>query len=280
MTLDPNQLIEAALPETRAVRLRTGDRCAPADIEQQVARAADAGFNVVVVRAFFRGYPYFPCSTSLSAGLPRRSPVSSASDCIVEAAAAARCYGMSLYASISCLDSGPAHGLRRSPFLHRRADWLLRSRPRFLFDAKRWKESEEAFEGRSSVWLCPAIPAVRQFFSALAAEIAAAYPVDGILLDGIRYPSTISGGDFCGCRVCAQRVEAELGIRLKDNWPEPGSEAHGRWTHWRADRLTEFVESVKARARKGRRSVRIAGAVGDALPAVSADPSRDLRMGP
>lgn len=243
-------------------------------LQGEIARAAESGFNTVVVDAFSGGFTTYRSAAARAAGLGQH-PALRRRDALAKTCALARRHSMGVYASIATFQNGSVEQEPRSPFLGRHSDWLLRGRARRWF-TPRWRpiaQSPEQTAGRSAVWLCPGNPEVHRFFGMMGAEIASGYPVDGLLLEGLHYPPTELGHNYCGCRSCTARVAADLSIDLKKEWPEPGSEAHARWTHWRAQRLTEFLEVVKARSRKGRRTIRVAGVVPRHPPEDRPDPT-------
>lgn len=261
----------ALLPRTRAVRIPPSFD--PEKLQAQISQAAQAGFNTVVVEAFSRGFPTYPSHVCTAAGLPRLHPRFRHFDCIAHACRAARREGLSVYASVTCLDAGARDQSPVSPFVRRHSDMLLRGRPGRLFPARPWRPRAGSDE-QKNLWICPSSPTVRRLLAGIATELSASYPIDGILLESLAYPPSDPDNEFCGCRSCQKRVRAELGIDLRRDWPRPGSEAHERWSRWRAGQLTELVGWIKSRARKGRRSVRIAGLPVERTGVPETDPTR------
>ena len=58
-------------------------------------------------------------------------------------------------------------------------------------EADRWVT--RTIDGTWDTYLDPGLPEIREYLAAIVGEIAAEYPVDGIHLDYVRYPSNWHG---------------------------------------------------------------------------------------
>ena len=108
-------------------------------------------------------------------------------------------------------------------------------------------------------WRCPSDPANRRREVQATVEIARNYPVRGIHLDYIRYPSR----DSCFCTGCRQRFEAELGRTVR-NWPndvrrDPGLDR--AWAAFRRRQITSTVREIRAALRAVRPELQLSAAV-------------------
>lgn len=121
-----------------------------------------------------------------------------------------------------------------------------------------------------TAWLCPVLPAVREYLAAVLVELATRWPVDGIHLDYIRYNEEEAGSFGFHPASLAQfrkenegREETVTGEkRPGTGGPDLGSEAgRAAWTAWRAANVTGFVTGVARRLRALRPGIQLSAAV-------------------
>ena len=97
-------------------------------------------------------------------------------------------------------------------------------------------------EGRDlandSYWLDPCNAAVRKTLLGAYRELAEKYPIDGIQLDYIRFPSP----DFGYNADCREKFKAEYGIDPMDI--QPFTKPVVDWQLWRENLINSFVEDV------------------------------------
>lgn len=108
-------------------------------------------------------------------------------------------------------------------------------------------------------WLCPANRHNRQLIERIAAEIAREFPVDGIHLDFIRYPSSHS----CYCLNCRLSFENFISHPCQ-NWPQdvlPDGPQHERWLVFRQRIITSLVHDISTAARRERKNLLVSAAV-------------------
>ncbi|MBN1947215.1 MAG: polysaccharide deacetylase family protein [Bradymonadales bacterium] len=94
----------------------------------------------------------------------------------------------------------------------------------------------------SGDWISPAHPEVLDSFTQTVREIADRFPVDGIHLDYIRFPSL----DYDFSQPSLQAFNRDTGLEPPEEDPAQWllSEASEAWTDWRADLLCRFVEAI------------------------------------
>ncbi len=100
-------------------------------------------------------------------------------------------------------------------------------------EADRWVT--KTIDGTWDTYLDPALPEVREHLAAIVGEIAAKYPVDGIHLDYVRYPSNWHGYHP---RALA-RYQAETGAA---GIPDPEDPA---WSDWRREQVNELIQAAR-----------------------------------
>lgn len=109
--------------------------------------------------------------------------------------------------------------------------------------------------GSDSYWISPSIPGVRRLLLNAYMELVRRYPVDGIQLDYIRYPS--ANHDYNP--LCRAQYQLEKGIDPIDI--EPFSQAVIDWHLWREEQINSFVHEVSQELRSIRPSLQISAAV-------------------
>jgi len=104
------------------------------------------------------------------------------------------------------------------------------------------------------VSLNPCLPEVREYLVKICKEIVTKYPVDGLHLDYIRFPTdqTPSGYDYpCDSKTLALYQRA-TGKRPQDSrWS---------WNQWRTDRVTQLVGEIRQMMRRKAPSVKLTAA--------------------
>lgn len=113
-----------------------------------------------------------------------------------------------------------------------------------------------------TAWLCPALPAVREYLLAVLAELVTRWPVDGVHLDYIRYNEEEAGSfGFHPFSLAQFRVDTGLG-EASQGGPyvdHPGGRT--TWTAWRASNVTRFLTEAVRRLRTFRPGIKISAAV-------------------
>ncbi len=112
--------------------------------------------------------------------------------------------------------------------------WIATTRGRAAPEAERWVT--RADDGTWSEYLDIALPAVHDHVVAVTTEIAARYPVDGIHLDYVRYPSERHGYH-------PQALDRYRDASGTTGTPDADDPA---FVAWRQDRGTELVAAVRA----------------------------------
>ncbi len=216
----------------------SGQGLYPGDWPRTAKLLASHGITDVYVNVAGGGFALYPSKV-----LPQRG----SENALAQAIAACRKEGLRVHAWILCFSLERA----ASPAVRKQAAdraWLLQ-------DA----------EGRNQQWLDPTSPEVRKRLLETVRELASGYALDGIHLDFIRYPGLPQS---LGPRVRA-RYEAERGKAA--NWPACITEANGSrredFLRWRAGKMTDVVQEIRAWLRLNRPRLELSAAVYGKYPA-------------
>lgn len=102
-------------------------------------------------------------------------------------------------------------------------------------------------EAEEGVFIDPGIPAYREHFASVCADIAKRYAVDGIHFDYVRYP----GAQWGYAPIALERYYAETGETEKPKMDDP------KWLQWKRDQVTAMVTLVRERVKAANPAVKI-----------------------
>lgn len=155
----------------------------PESIDAVIATAADVGVDTLFVQVNGRMEAYY--RSALLPPAPDKMPDFDPLDYIIRRA---RASGMQVHAWINAFTAGMLAEPPADPrhILNRRPDWVTVDRTgRSLWDYG-WEEAQIHVPARM---LDPGLPDVQQFVVDVVMEVVETYPVDGVHLDYVRYPS-------------------------------------------------------------------------------------------
>lgn len=225
--------------EARALWNHSGVGAFPGDWERSADLLAKNGFNMVLPNMLWGGIAHYASEV-----LPRSSAFARYGDQIEQCCAAAKRHGLEVHVWKVC--------------------FLLATAPKeFVERMQREGRVQCDVSGRSCNWLCPTNPENRRLELASLAEIVRRYPVAGLHMDYMRYPSR----DRCYCEGCRRRFEAERGVRV-DGWPEAchSGPLRQEYNDWRCRQITELVAAIARQARGIRPDIKISASVFGAYP--------------
>lgn len=259
----------AAQAEIRAVWLDRGTIVKAGSREglaQVFDRMAAAGVNTVFFETVNAGYPIYPSKVA-----PYRNPLIRRWDPLKEAVSLAHARGMTIHAWIWTFAAGnQVHNTLLNlppdypgPLLALHPDWAG-------YDNR----GNVVPPGQGKPFLDPANQEVRSYLLRLISEVITNYDVDGLQLDYIRYPFQDPGaGRTYGYGTAARwRFRAmtgvdplELATAPSRNAPEAQQIWHrqmwARWTEFRIQQVTSFVQEVSLMARRQRPDLVLSTAV-------------------
>lgn len=225
----------AARPaEVRAVWVTRYDYRTEADVRAVLANCASLGFNTVLFQVRGQADAYYrsrlePWAERLGGRDPGFDPLEAA-------CREARKLGLSLHAWVNVMPAWKGRTPPGSP-LHvwnRRPEWILVGK-----DGRRQRLNDHY------VCLNPCLPEVREHVTAVARDIAARYPVDGIHLDYVRF---IEGDWSYDART----------LSLFGGSPARRPES---WATFRRGAVTEMVRSIRRAVREVRPEAALSAAV-------------------
>jgi len=242
----------------------------PAQVDLVVEEARAGGFNALFVQVRGRGDAFY------ESRLAPRSPIIPAQqagfDPFARLLERARASGLEVHAWVNVLLTAhfgqplpPGHVLQQHP------DWLMLPRSvalsasriapagwmRLVFQAARTENDVEGY------YLSPSAPGVGEHLEAVVRELVRTYPVDGLHLDFIRYPSP--GYDYSPAALEAFR-------RLRGEGDLLGNPARypGAWDDYRRSAVTVLASRLAKAARAERPGLVLSAAVAaDETQAVS-----------
>ncbi|MBE3577990.1 MAG: family 10 glycosylhydrolase [Limnochordales bacterium] len=113
-----------------------------------------------------------------------------------------------------------------------------------------------------TAWLCPVLPAVREYLLAVLAELVTRWPVDGVHLDYIRYNEEEAGSfGFHPASLAQFREDTGMSEPGHGGRDADDQERRAAWTAWRAGNVTRFLTEAVRRLRALRPGIRISAAV-------------------
>lgn len=270
----------AQAPEqTRALWVTRTTLTSPESIRQMVAAAQAGGFNTLLVQVRGRGDAYYsgtmePRAAEL-AGKPAFDPLATVlSD--------AHASGMKVHAwvAVNLVSSSVTLPASRDHVIYRAPDWLMVPRE-LTAEMKKIDLRSPAYIGRLARWTrahsnvveglytSPLHAAAQDHTASVIGEIAAKYPVDGIHLDYVRFPS--EDFDFSPpaleqfrMSVLSDLTERERRDAAARAAIDPAAYANmfpERWSDFRRSRLTSLVIKIRTAVKTARPGTLISAAV-------------------
>jgi uncharacterized lipoprotein YddW (UPF0748 family) len=259
-----------AATEVRALWVTRSALTSPAAVAAMVMSARAGRFNTVLVQVRGRGDSYFNEGLEPRAASLASQPVGF--DPLGSALALAHAQGIRVHAwiNIGLVSSAADLPASRAHLVHRHPEWLMvpkaLARDMLLLDSRsqlyldkltRWTRSQSSeVEG---LFASPIPREAADADVAVVADLVSRYPVDGVHLDYVRYPS--DDFDYSREALAAFRTDALAGLDATEKQRRERAsggdllafaEANAdRWRDFRRERLTALVvrlrESVKAR---------------------------------
>ena len=289
----------AAVPppeEVRALWVTRGSLTSPAAIRAMVRSASASGFNTLLVQVRGRGDAYFASRIEPRAQLLAGQPASF--DPLAETIAAAGAEGLRVHAwvNVNLISSGADLPASRSHLVYEHPEWLMVPRE-LAFELARLDPRSPAYVGRLARWtrarsteveglyVSPVHPAAVDRLVSIIDELVSAYPLDGLHLDYVRYPS--SNFDYSRPTLSAFRTEVEsslTGAERRRFGPRDMAELVGltdarpaEWSNFRRSRLNTLVMRLRTLIRVRRPALVFSAAVYPDPVEASTDRLQDWR---
>jgi uncharacterized lipoprotein YddW (UPF0748 family) len=271
--------VESTTQEVRALWVTRATLNSPAAVTKMVAAAKAGGFNTLLVQVRGRGDAYYrsslePRAAELAAH-PGFDPLGAA---ITQARTAGlRVHGwvaVNLVSSATTLPSSREHVIYKHP------DWLMVPRalavelravdprsPAYLGRLARW--SRQNMEDVEGLYTSPLHAAAAAHIAAVVRELVTEYPLDGVHLDYVRYPSEDFDYSRAALQEFKQSIQPDLTraeqqtLRAREAldplaYPNFFPE---RWKAFRRSRLTALVMRVKTAVKEARPEALVSAAV-------------------
>lgn len=261
-------------------------------IDQMVATAQRSGFNTLLVQVRGRGDAYYDSQIEPRAAELEDEPQSF--DPLAVTLEAAHAAGLKVHAwiNVDLVSSANVLPRSRTHVVARHPEWLMVPRsaaaslrgvpsdlPTYVGQiARAARAQSEQVEG---LYLSPVLPASREYTASVVADIASRYPIDGIHLDYLRYPT--DQFDYSVTALAAFREVAiasvtretrdrldRLAVTAFAAWPDALPDV---WAQFRRDRLTLLASAIRSAALAARRGLIVSAAV-----APDADEARRGRL--
>lgn len=196
------------------------------------------GFNVVAPNVLWSGIAFYPSKlvNTEPAHIPKEDYMRQILD-------AAKPLGMKVYAW---------KVMWQYPI-----DWL--SKPESMEAVKKAGRLQVDLKGETKSWLCPSLPANRDFEVATIVELATNYEVDGVHLDYIRY----GGPEVCYCEHCHHAFESWSKKKVA-SWPKDAAPDGARaeeYGDFKRDNITRIVREIRTALKKVRPACELSAAV-------------------
>ena len=261
--------------EVRALWVLRTSLTSPQAIEAMVRAARDNGFNTLLVQVRSRGDAYFngglePRASRLALQPPSFDPLHAVLTSAHELELNVHAWiNVNLVASASDLPSSRSHVIYRHP------EWLMVPReiasemaevepqsPAYIGKLARWTRAHsDEVEG---LYLSPLLADAAAYTTDVIADLAERYPLDGVHLDYVRYPS--DAFDYSQSAMAALRTEVAPRLAATERMQRDARAVVTPTTY--ADRFPDAWDAVR-RSRLTSLVMRIHTAVKRRLPAAT-----------
>ncbi len=233
----------------RAIWVTRGDYRTADDVRTIMENCSQGGFNVVVFQVRGNGTVFYP--SKLEPWAEQFDYQSPGFDPLDLACREARQHKLELHAWVNVM---PAWRGTRPPsnpdqLYHRHPEW-------FWYDQHGNRQPLTSFY----VSLNPCLPEVRDYIVDVFHEIVAGYPVDGLHMDYIRFPSEPPAIPR-GSDIDYPRDPKTLALYKQATGLSPDDDK-AAWNRWRTDQVTQLVADIRSMMRQTRPPAALSASVG------------------
>jgi uncharacterized lipoprotein YddW (UPF0748 family) len=270
----------APLADVRGLWVLRTSMTSPASIAAVVRTAVEGGYNTLLVQVRSRGEAYYASEIDPRAAELAQQPKTF--DPLAVMLTTAHAAGLKVHAwvNVNFVSSAVALPTSKNHVAAKHPEWLMVPRalaaelhrldpasPAYVNRLARWtRGQQDSVEG---LYLSPATDEAQDYTVGVIRSIAKSYPLDGIHLDYIRYPSEEFDYSAAALRAFraghARAVEAGERERLDRAsradplvWARSYPEA---WTTFRTERLTTLVKKVRTAVKTARPKAVLSSAV-------------------
>jgi uncharacterized lipoprotein YddW (UPF0748 family) len=235
--------------EGRALWIVRTTLASRSSIDKAIESAVTGGFRTLFVQAVGRGDAFYPSKI-----LPLSELLSVETDFdplkyFVDQAHA-RDLEVHVWINLLYVWSSKKMPVSADHVINRHPEWLVVRQGNLPHE--RSKPDDFAQNRVSDLFLSPALPGVRSYLTAVVDEILTKYPVDGIHLDYVRYPSRDSGfgsypRELFSSIYNVDPVDIFTDQKLAaptDNNP-PTRHLEAEWFRWRSRQITDLVAQIR-----------------------------------
>jgi uncharacterized lipoprotein YddW (UPF0748 family) len=212
-------------------------------IDRAIRYAKEGGFRILFVQVVGRGDAYYRSSI-----LPRGELLSPGGDFDPLDYFLNRAHenGLEVHAWVNLLYIWSSPRIPNSP-LH-----VFRSHPEWL--VKHYSnDGSGGFNpgpyrggGEGDRFLSPALPAVRNYLTGVVRELIDRYPIDGLHLDYVRYPSGDAGFEDYTRQMFKEAYHVDPVTLFDESADLPsGEEMMAEWYEWRARQVTDLLAAIR-----------------------------------
>lgn len=235
-------------PQTRGYVMNLIRNLTPNWLELEIRRISQAGFNLLLFPALSNGWTLFQSEAARGYGLGSINPLFKKWDPLAEVTMLARQAGLAVWAYARPYNFHPRYSIAEHKLLKKYPEWRLRAHP----------EHTSARTRRRELWnACPINPAYRRYLADVLSELAAGYPIDGLMInfDGMNMKGgALEESPFCFCPACRQAYYGEFQADLL-------ADAQGgrleRVRAWQLEQMHEHFIYLRHRILRSRRSMRL-----------------------
>ena len=271
--------IPAPVSETRGLWVVRSTLVHPDSVRAMVARAADAGFNTLLVQVRGRGDAYYsggiePRADGIQGG-PTFDPLAlTVREAHARGIEVHAWMNVHLISSASVISSEPTHLVNERPELlavpRELAGELYDVDPASPRYVERLVEHALANRGQiEGLYSSPSAPEIKELVFSVATDLVERYEIDGIHLDYVRYPR----GDFDYSRGATDRFRTWIEERITDDRRAEFTIARERgpfalveafpdaWADFRRNQITDLVERIYVGVKRKRPETLVSAAV-------------------
>lgn len=239
--------------DVRAIWVTRFDYKTADDVAKIMEDCSQAGFNVVVFQVRGNATAFYP--SKIEPWAEQFDFKSPGFDPLAVACNEAHERGLELHAWVNVI---PAWRGTKPPSC---PDQLYNKRPEwFWYDQQGNRQPLTTFY----VSLNPCLPEVREYTVDVFHEIVANYPIDGLHMDYIRFPSEPPAIP-AGSDIDYPRDARTLALYKEATGLEPDTNRES-WNRWRTDQVTKLVADIRSMMRRTKPSAALSASVGAEYP--------------